>query len=67
MPIADFSLNFVCPKCRARPKEQCRLSDTTSAYVSHAERWAIASGYLNSIPFCADSPFVRLDRKRNNA
>src|SRR6202167_6587112 len=65
MLIADFSLNFVCPKCRAQPKEQCRVSDGTSPNASHVDRWAIASGYLNSVPFCVDSPFVRLDRKRN--
>jgi hypothetical protein len=52
MPIVDFSLNFVCPACGARPQEKCKLNSG----ASHIQRWDIAYGYQRSAAFCQDSP-----------
>lgn len=58
MAVVDFSLNFVCPTCRARPQEKCARKDGTPLFTSHGERWDIADDYKRSAAFREDSPLL---------
>jgi hypothetical protein len=64
MPDTDFSLNFVCPTCGARPHEECDLKSDAPRFTSHAERRSIAEDYLGSAAFSAGSPLSVWDGKR---
>jgi hypothetical protein len=55
-PVIDFSLHFVCPRCKALPQQKCHGSNGTPPLTSHAERLDIANGYQTSAAFREDSP-----------
>jgi hypothetical protein len=56
MADVDFSLNFVCPTCKARPQEECTQKSGAPLFTSHGERWDIADDYERSAAFREDSP-----------
>jgi hypothetical protein len=54
--MKDFSLDFVCPTCKAQPQEKCVLTAGAPHDASHTERRWIAQEFHRVLKLTEEQP-----------